>query len=125
LSIWLVQKFGAIGVAIGTLVGAVVSLGVHLFVSMHYTRSAVLIRRPRFVIEGLLRPLITITPSLLLYPFWRQGNILPASPIVLAIWMVATVTIAWTIGLKAEEHRELKTLFLRLVYFGKVRAEAE
>jgi O-antigen/teichoic acid export membrane protein len=124
LSIWLVQKFGAIGVAIGTLVGAVVSLGVHLLVSMRYTQSAILIRRPRFVVDGLLRPLLTITPSLLFYPFWRQGNLLPASPTVLVMWVVATATILWTVGLKAEEHHELKTIFLRLMSFGKVRAEA-
>ena len=36
LSIWLVQRMGAIGVAIGTLVGAFVSVAVHLTVSMHY-----------------------------------------------------------------------------------------
>ncbi len=42
------QGYGAIGVAVGTVVGAVVSLGVHVMVSMRYTRSTILIPRRQF-----------------------------------------------------------------------------
>jgi O-antigen/teichoic acid export membrane protein len=117
LSIWLVQKFGAIGVAIGTLVGAIVSLGVHLGVSMHYTQSTILIQRRRFVLVGLLRPLLCVTPSLLLYPFWRREAILPANPAVLIAGFVLTLAIAWMIGLTADERDQFKSVLNRLLYW--------
>ena len=56
LSIWLVQKIGAVGVAIGTLVGAFVSVGLHLLVSMPLTQAAIRLRRSRFLLQGVLRP---------------------------------------------------------------------
>jgi len=117
LSIWLVQKFGAIGVAVGTLVGALVSVGVHLAVSMHFTRSTILIQRPRYVQEGILRPLLCLTPSLLLSPFWRRGAILPANPVVLISGFALTIAIAWLIGLTAEERVQLRKAFGRLLYW--------
>lgn len=115
LSIWLVQKMGAIGVAIGTLAGALVSVSVHLVVSMDLTRSTILIPRSRFLLQGLLRPLLTITPSLLLYPWWKQSQMLPASPAMLALWMALTGGLAWRVGLNSEERGELKSRFIRLV----------
>jgi O-antigen/teichoic acid export membrane protein len=122
LSIWLVQRFGAIGVAIGTLVGAIVSLGVHLGVSMRFTRSTILIQRRSFVLVGLLRPLLCVTPSLLLYPFWRRDAILPANPAVLIAGFTLTVAIAWTIGLTADERAQCKSIFNRLLHRRLERA---
>lgn len=122
LSIFLVQKIGAIGVAIGTLAGAIVSLAVHLLVSMLSTRSTILIDRSRFVLLGLLRPLLIIAPSLLLYPFWRPLNILPAAPAALAAWLIASGVIGWMIGLNAEDRRELKRFSLQLVYWRRGQA---
>jgi O-antigen/teichoic acid export membrane protein len=115
LSVWLVQKMGAIGVAIGTLVGALVSVSVHLVVSMDLTRSSILIPRPRFLLQGLLRPLLTITPSLFLYALWKRSDMLPATPAVLALWMVLTGGLAWRVGLNSEERGELKSRLARLV----------
>ena len=63
VSIWLVQRIGAVGVAVGTLVGAFVSFSVHLLVSMRYTQPTILIPRPRFLLQGVLRPLLIILPS--------------------------------------------------------------
>jgi len=114
LSIWLVQKMGAIGVAVGTLVGALVSVSVHLVVSMGLTQSSLLIPRSRFLLQGLLRPLLTITPSLFLYAWWKQSDMLPAAPAVLALWIVLTGGIAWRVGLNSEERGELKRRFTRL-----------
>jgi O-antigen/teichoic acid export membrane protein len=116
LSIWLVQRWGAIGVAVGTLAGAIVSVGVHTLVSMRYTQSTILIPRWRFVIGGILRPLLIISPSLLLYPFWRPLNMLPAEPALLAGWLVSTIAIAWMIGLNAEERRTIKKSVFQLNY---------
>ena len=113
LSIWLVQKIGAVGVAIGTLVGAFVSVGLHLLVSMPLTQSTIRLRRSRFLMQGMLRPLLIIAPSLLFYPFWRRLNMLPAEPAVLAIWIVVTAAMAWWVVLTQDDRRELGATLLR------------
>ncbi len=122
LSLWLVQGYGAIGVAVGTVVGAVVSLGVHVMVSMRYTRSTILIPRRKFVVAGLLRPLLMVVPSLLLLPFWRPLQMLPAPPVLLAAWLVATTATAWMIALNADERRGFKRASLRLLRWRQQRA---
>jgi O-antigen/teichoic acid export membrane protein len=117
LSIWLVQRIGAVGVAVGTLVGAFVSFSVHFLVSMRYTRPTIFIPRTRFLLQGVLRPFLIITPSLFLYPFWRKLNMLPAPPAVIALWIVSTAAIAWWIALTSEDRREVGVLLRRLLYW--------
>jgi O-antigen/teichoic acid export membrane protein len=124
LSIWLVQRIGAVGVAVGTLAAAFVSVAVHLLVSIPRTQTAILIRRRRFLLQGLLRPLLVIAPSFLLYPFWRKLTMLPAPPLVLTIWIMATVAIAWWVALTAEDRRELRTVLRRLLYWRVERTSA-
>jgi hypothetical protein len=106
VSIWLVQRIGAVGVAAGTLVGAFVSFSVHLLVSMRLTPSQPSwFHAGAFLVQGVLRPLLIIVPSFFLYPFWRKLNMLPAPPAVLALWIVATAAIAWWVGLTAEDRQ--------------------
>jgi O-antigen/teichoic acid export membrane protein len=119
LSIWLVQKFGAIGVAIGTVAGAIVSVAVHLLVSMQYTRSTILIERSRYIVAGLLRPLVTTVPSFCLLFFWRKYSMLPAEPAILAIWAVLTLALAWWVGLSAEDRQLGKAAVTRLLYWRR------
>jgi O-antigen/teichoic acid export membrane protein len=119
LSIFLARKIGAVGVAIGTVVGAFVSMGIHIAVSMHLTRSAIDLSRWDYVRQGLLRPLACILPLLLLIPSWTPNSTLPAHPFPLAMWLVATLLIAYLFGLTSADrqtaHRQLK----RLPLFGK------
>jgi O-antigen/teichoic acid export membrane protein len=115
LSIWLVQKFGAIGVAIGTVAGAIVSVAVHILVSMHYTRATIFIERSSYVVAGLLRPLLTTAPSFCLLFFWRKYSMLPAAPPILAIWAVLTLALAWWVGLSAEDRRLGKAAVTRVL----------
>jgi O-antigen/teichoic acid export membrane protein len=122
LSIWLVQTIGAIGVAVGTFVGAFVSLGVHCFVSIPRTQSTIFIRRTSFLLQGLGRPLLICVPSIVFFPFWKKLNMLPAAPAVLAIWLIATVAISWRLALTAEDRRELQGAVRRLVYWRLERA---
>jgi O-antigen/teichoic acid export membrane protein len=119
LSIWLVQKFGAIGVAIGTVAGAIVSIAVHILVSMHYTRSTIFIERGRYVVTGLLRPLLTTAPSFCLFFFWRKYSMLPAEPAILAIWAVLTLALAWWVGLSADDRRLGKASVMRLLFWRR------
>ena len=115
LSIWLVQRIGAVGVAIGTVVGAFVSLSMHFLVSMPSTRPTILMQRRRYLLQGVLRPLLIITPSLLVYPFWSRLTLLPAPPAILATWIASTAAIAWWVALTAEDRREVGRLLHRLV----------
>jgi O-antigen/teichoic acid export membrane protein len=115
VSIWLVQKIGAVGVAVGTLIGAFVSVGTHLLVSVPRTRSAILIHRPAFVMQGLLRPLLVVVPALMLYPFWRKLSLLPAPPALLALWIVLTGCIAWWVVLTPKDRQELMSGLPRLI----------
>jgi O-antigen/teichoic acid export membrane protein len=115
LSIWLVQKIGAVGVALGTLVGAFVSVGVHLLVSVALTQATIHMDRSRLILQGLLRPLLVIVPSLFLYPFWRRLDMLPAQPAILATWAALTALIAWRVALTGEDRRDAEGYLRRLL----------
>jgi O-antigen/teichoic acid export membrane protein len=117
LSIWLVQKIGAVGVAVGTLVAAFISVGVHLLVSIPNTQGAITMDRPRFLLQGLLRPLLVVTPSLCLYPFWHQKTMLPVAPVAFVLWAAATLAIAWWVVLAAEDRQEVRRSLSRLLYW--------
>jgi O-antigen/teichoic acid export membrane protein len=116
VSILLVTRIGAVGVAIGTLIGAFVSLGMHMAVSMRFTQETIRIRRSRYALQGFFRPLLCVAPSVFLYPFWRRSNMLPANPVWLAIWVILTSAIALRAVLTAEERQELRSTLSKLLY---------
>jgi O-antigen/teichoic acid export membrane protein len=120
VSILLVTRIGAAGAAIGTLVGAFVSLGMHVAVSMRLTQPTIQIRRSRFALEGLARPLLCLVPSFLLYPFWRRFDMVPANPVWLTAWAILTLVIALRIVLTAEERHELMSTLSRLLYWRRL-----
>jgi O-antigen/teichoic acid export membrane protein len=117
LSIWLVQRIGAVGVAIGTFVGAFVGLGMHLLVSIPLTRKAIQMDRSRFLLYGVARPCLVLIPSLFLLPFWSRTAMLPAQPGVLALWAAASSAIAWKVVLTAEDRQEFGSFMNRLLYW--------
>jgi O-antigen/teichoic acid export membrane protein len=114
LSIYLVQRFGAVGVAIGTLVGAFVSVGLHLTVSMKLTRSTIAMSRRRFVLTGLLRPMLSVIPSLLLVLLWKESGMFPIGIPMILISFLATAAIAWLVGLTKAERTDLMSVIHRL-----------
>jgi hypothetical protein len=69
------------------------------------TRSTALILLRRLMMEGILRPLSCVIPSILLLPFWRRRTMLPLSPIWIVIWTLATLGSAWVVGLTSAERR--------------------
>jgi O-antigen/teichoic acid export membrane protein len=114
LSLWLVQRIGTVGVALGTFAGAFVGLGMHLLVSMPRTQPTIRLEYSRFLLEGLLRPLLMLLPALCFYPFWRRLNMLPAQPWILALWAIITAAIAWWMVLTAQDRQEVKITLNRL-----------
>ena len=113
VSIWLAHKMGALGVAIGTIVGSSVSAILNLTVSMDLSRAALLLKRSRFLLQGLLRPLVCVIPALLFYPFWRRTEMLPANPLALISWVILTLGIIWIVGLNDVERKQVKSRFQR------------
>lgn len=69
-SLYLAWRFGAIGVAIGTVIGAFVSVSVHFAVSMQLTRPVVSISRRFLLLRGILLPCVICAPSALLLLYW-------------------------------------------------------
>ena len=114
VSIYLVQRIGAIGVAMGTFVGAIVSIAMHLAVSMRYTRSAIDMPRRRFVLQGLLRPLSCAIPALLLLPMWNRFAMLPWSVPWLLACSFGTLIMAWQVGLDGPDRARIAATLSRL-----------
>ena len=115
-SIYLARHIGAIGVAVGTLLGACSSVVLHFLISMRYTRDALAISRKQLLINGFLRPSIMALPTALLIPLWWSRTPPPISLQLWCIWGVATVSFGWFIALKHEERGNLvHTLSARAV----------
>lgn len=119
ISIYLVQRIGAIGVAMGTVVGAFVSVGMHLAFSMKMTSSTLSISRRQFVWSGLTRPLLCIVPTVLLFPEWRHFVFVPADAYWLAAWSASSFAIAWLAGLTREDRHRLVQTFSRSLNVAK------
>ncbi|MGC1784330.1 MAG: polysaccharide biosynthesis C-terminal domain-containing protein, partial [Acidobacteriaceae bacterium] len=105
LSIALGYRFGAIGVALGTLIGGVVSVGLHFFYTMRHTQVAIPVWRVEFVLHGLARSLVCALPLVAFLLFCR-GN--PASygfwpPLLVSL---LTMILVWFVGL-ARSDREI------------------
>ncbi len=105
-SLVLVRSYGAIGVAYGTLIGAIAGTTTHLLLSMRLTFPVIRVHTLRFVAESVLKPASCALPALLLLPWWRDRSMLPFSPPLLGAWILATLSILWLIGLTAAERAQ-------------------
>ncbi len=121
-SIYLASRIGAIGVALGTVLGSFVSVGLHFSFSMHFTYKTLAISRSRLFLKGLLRPASIAIPSLLLLPFWWQTARASVTPALAVVWGLSTLAFAWYAGLNGEERvylgRRLRSGFLLLSNSG-------
>jgi len=106
-SVFLASKIGAIGVAVGTLLGAFVSVTMHFVLSMHYTHDTISISRAQLFLRGILRPALVSVPTLLLIPFWWRGAWTDFSPFLGLAWAVTTLLLAWAAGLNHTERSAL------------------
>jgi O-antigen/teichoic acid export membrane protein len=103
---------GAIGVAIGTLVGSFVGVGLHLFHNMPRT-SAIAFSRSEFVKQGLFRPFACAAPFLVL--LLNHVNTAPISPRTAALFSSVAISgtgfLFWKYGLIGSERRRLGHIF--------------
>jgi O-antigen/teichoic acid export membrane protein len=100
--------WGAIGVAIGTLMGAFVSVGLHLFYNMPRT-SLIAINRAVFVRQGLLRPLVCTLPLAIILLLRVAIPKLPpfAPPVLFIAGLTGTIFLFWQYGLLGYERQKL------------------
>ncbi len=109
-SIYLASFLGATGVALGTLLGAFVSVAMHFALSMHYTRESLAISRSRLLLQGLLRPAIAAVPSALLLPLWWSSAAPHFSLQVWLTWAISTLLLTWFASLNLDERDGLLQL---------------
>jgi len=106
-SIYLASKYGAVGVAWGTVIGAFVSVSLHFAITMRRTRAHFDISRARLFLEALLRPSVIAIPSILLFAVGSK----PTDPFLAASWFLmwsgATLAVAWFVTLTANQRNEL------------------
>jgi O-antigen/teichoic acid export membrane protein len=114
-SILLARRYGAIGVAAGTLIGAFAGVLAHLLISMPRTQVAVAVTRLQLIRQGVARPLLSFLPLLACVPFWRRLSMLPVPLPVLAGWALATGSILWWIALAPSDRRQMSRLVRRAV----------
>ena len=99
---------GAIGVAIGTLIGSFVGVGLHLVHNMPRT-TAIAVDRSGLVKQGLLRPLLCAAPLALLalVQIVTRPASVGAVSVLTVCGMLATAFLFWNYGLMSSERRTL------------------
>jgi O-antigen/teichoic acid export membrane protein len=112
-SIYLASRYGAIGVALGTLIGSFVSVGLHFAITMRLTRPTLAISRTRLLRRGLLHPAIILVPSVLAYLLWQGKHSLTLDAPVVLVWAASTLGMAWFGALRRSERSDVMQLLGR------------
>ena len=106
-SLYLASRYGAIGVAIGTVIGSFVSIALHFFITMHYTKRTLATSRSRLFVYGILKPSVVAIPSLALFPIWFPAYRITLSAGFVAVWIASTIFLASYVGLNRQERTEI------------------
>lgn len=109
-SIWLARHIGALGVAIGTLLGAAAGVAMHFGVSMRYTQANLALPRTELFVRGIMRPAVIAIPSALLFHRWCQAGVPSIDAPLYVGWTVSTLLLAWFIGMSKEDRALLSHL---------------
>ena len=111
-SVLLAWFFGAIGVAIGTLIGSFVSVTFHVLHNMPRT-AGIEIDRSLLMRDGILRPFVCAVPfSMLLFLRIVSPNMSAGSTWFLScIAVIGTGCLLWKFGLIGSERRKIEQVF--------------
>jgi hypothetical protein len=102
-SVWLAQHLGALGVALGTLLGAVAGVAMHFAVSMRYTQANLAISRIELFVKGMLRPAAIAIPSVLLLGYWWRAETPSMTVYLYSAWIIATLLLTWFVGMGRDD----------------------
>jgi O-antigen/teichoic acid export membrane protein len=107
-SLILVRHLGAVGVAWGTVIGAIVGLALHLSLSMRLTQDRLAISRTYYIAAGILLPLTAAIPAILAAPRWWSVPGLPMlSPLTWISLALSTLLLLWFCALDSAARRRL------------------
>ncbi len=121
VSIALGSRFGAVGVAIGTLAGAVFGFGLAIFYCMRCTFAAIPVLRAEFLLRGLARPLVCAVP-LVAYLLFCKGNPAAHGYIPPALVILLTAVMIWNIGLTDLDRKQFASAIRDRLIDPAVRA---
>ncbi|HEX4004747.1 MAG TPA: hypothetical protein VHX60_01105 [Acidobacteriaceae bacterium] len=117
--------WGAIGVAVGTLIGACVGIALHFTNSMPRTDSMQFSRR-RLAISGILRPVACALPWLLfLLPALRHVHNLAGQLGLIAAGELAAAAALWALNFDGVERGQIRTALQRMLSGGARATETE
>lgn len=109
LSILLGKWMGAVGVALGTLAGAVVGLACNFVYNIPRT-TAIAVNLTQYVRDGFLRPLVCVLPFLLV-PIMQwagvSGNNGATNALVFALAALAALLMFWIVGITSGQRQWL------------------
>jgi O-antigen/teichoic acid export membrane protein len=106
-SLILVRHLGAVGVAWGTVIGAIVGLALHFSLSMRLTQDRLAIPRRTYLAAGILLPLTAALPTLLSAPRWWSVPGLPQlSPLAWIALALSTAALLWFFALDARARQK-------------------
>lgn len=106
-SVLLARHLGAMGVALGTLIGAICNIGIHLAYSLTKTTDLITVTRKTLITEGLMRPALCGLPLLavVVVHFFSARTahdvVLPTLATAIAVGMV------WLIGFHEHERSQV------------------
>ncbi|HEX4030320.1 MAG TPA: hypothetical protein VHX20_08135 [Terracidiphilus sp.] len=117
-SIALAQVIGARGVAIGTLIGAIVGVGLHFTVSMKKT-DCVRLRRSKLLAQGIMRPIAFMLPFLLLVLLYTRLHSPALEVLLMAVAELTMCFLFWKFVFDEGERVAVLNLLARFQRFGK------
>jgi hypothetical protein len=106
-SIYLARTYGAVGVAIGTLLGALISVSMHFAVSMRYTWTIFSVSRTHLFVKSFLRPAVVAIPTALLIPLWWKTPMQFIGGGLCSAWLASTLIISWFGVLNSDERNNI------------------
>ena len=109
-SIYLARHMGALGVAIGTLLGSLVSVLMHFTLSMHYTYPKLSVSRLRLFLDDMARPALMALPSIFLIPFYWKSTEPSLNLSLWLIWTLSTLLFAWFGSLNFDERHRVSAM---------------
>lgn len=110
-SVLLARRYGAMGIAWGTLIGAFVGFLIHLCISMRLTRPVLTFARRPLVISGILRPALLVLPTLALSPHWLRLQ--PSGWPLVTIAACGTAALLYFVCLDAQDRHAITEFFQR------------
>jgi O-antigen/teichoic acid export membrane protein len=114
VSVFLVNKIGVIGVAIGTITGGFISILCHFFYNLPRTKS-ILLKDTYLLCIAVGKPLLSLIPLTLLYPLLinlNQANFTAIDIIVTILILLLTIIMLYYFAITSEEKSNL-ILFIK------------